>query len=103
MINSCALKPRGDVDGLERRLDPGPPVSDADLGRLSDRQLAERGVVYLPRALPEALAAFESDAVLTGALSPVIAQDFLKVKRAEYRAYTLEVHRWERKTYLEAL
>jgi glutamine synthetase len=70
---------------------------------MSDSQLAARGVGYLPRSLPEALDAFEADPVLSGALSPVIAQEFLKVKRSEYRAYSLEVHRWERKTYLEAL
>ena len=91
------------LDGLERRLAPGPQVSDANLGSLSDSALAARGVTYLPRELPEALAAFEADSVLTAALSPVIAQEFLKVKRAEYRASTLEVHRWERKTYLESV
>jgi glutamine synthetase len=91
------------LDGLERRLDPGPQVSDANLGSMSDSQLTARGVGYLPRSLPEALDAFEADPVLTGALSPLIAPEFLKVKRTEYRAYSLEVHRWERKTYLEAL
>ena len=91
------------LDGLERKLNPGAQVSDANLGSMSDSQLAARGVGYLPHSLPEALDAFEADPVLAGALSPVIAQEFLKVKRAEYRAYCLEVHRWERKTYLEAL
>jgi glutamine synthetase len=91
------------LDGLDRQLDPGLPVSDANLGTMSDSQLAARGVGYLPRSLPEALDAFEADPVLTGALSPVIAQEFLKVKRTEYRGYSLQVHPWERRTYLEAL
>ncbi|MBI5878304.1 MAG: glutamine synthetase [Chloroflexi bacterium] len=91
------------LDGLQNQLDPGPHAGDVNLGNLSDSQLAARGVGYLPRSLPEALDAFEADPVLTAALSPIIASEFLRVKRSEYLSYCLEVHPWERKTYLEAM
>ena len=57
-----------------------------DLGLLNDAELQARAIGYLPRTLPEALAAFEGDAVLTAPLSPVIASEFLKIKRSELPA-----------------
>ena len=91
------------LDGLDQRIDPGKPVSDEDLGLLNEAELQARGIGYLPRALPEALAAFEGDRVLTAPLSPVIASEFLKIKRWEMQAYNLHVHPWERRLYLEAI
>jgi glutamine synthetase len=89
------------MDGIERQTDPGAPISHADIGHFSADELAQHGVRYLPRTLPEALAAFEADSVLTAALSPVIAPEFVKVKRMELAAYEQVVHAWERKMYLE--
>ena len=91
------------LDGLDQRTDPGRPASDEDLGLLNEAELQARTIGYLPRTLPEALAAFEGDAVLTAPLSPVIASEFLKIKRLELQAYNLHVHPWERRLYLEAI
>ena len=60
----------------------------------------EHGINYLPRTLPVALDALESDAVVMEALAPVIGQEFLKVKRMEMETYNLTVHPWERQMYL---
>jgi glutamine synthetase len=89
------------LDGIQHRIDPGPALSDADVGHFTDEQIAEHGIEYLPRTLPAALKAFEEDQVLVDALSPVIAPEFLKVKRLELEAYNLHVHPWERRMYLE--
>jgi glutamine synthetase len=58
---------------------------------------------FLPRTLPEALAAFEADRLMEEALGPVIFREFLKVKHSELAAYDLHVHPWERKMYLEVI
>jgi glutamine synthetase len=90
------------LDGISRQAEPPLPVQD-DLGQLSDREAEARGLELLPRTLPEALAAFETNQVLTEALGEVIAGEFLRVKRGELAAYDLHVHPWERQLYLEAI
>jgi glutamine synthetase len=52
--------------------------------------------------LKEALDQFEDDAVVRGALGP-IADEFLRLKRAEWREYHAHVGSWEIQRYLTAL
>jgi glutamine synthetase len=73
------------------------------VGHLSDQEAAAHGLGFLPRSLPEALDALEADPVITEALGPIILPEFLKVKRTELAAYDLQVHPWERATYLEVI
>ena len=89
------------LDGIRNHIDPGTPISDIDVGHMSEADMADHGVQYLPRSAVDALNAFEQDAVLVDALSPIIAPEFLKVKRLEMDAYNLHVHQWERQMYLE--
>ncbi len=89
------------LDGIENNIDPGEPLSDIDVGHMSEADMAEHEVQYLPRSAPEALTALEADSVLMDALSPVVGPEFLKVKRLEIDTYNLHVHAWERQMYLE--
>jgi len=89
-------------DGLQNQLHPGEPFNDEDVGHFSEEQRLRHGIAYLPRALSVALDALESDEILMSALSPVIGQEFLKVKRLELETYHLTVHPWERRMYMEA-
>jgi len=91
-----------DPDGIQNKIEPPAPVSE-DVGHLSEAEARERGLEYLPRTLPEALAAFEADSVIAAALGPIIFNEYLKVKRLELAAYNLHVHAWERNMYLETL
>ncbi len=90
------------LDGIERELALPAPVGD-DVGHLSTDEAVARGLRFLPRSLPDALAAVEADSVVTEALGPVVATEFLNVKRSELATYDLVVHPWERQMYLEAL
>ncbi len=89
-------------EGIRKRFTPPPPVN-VDVGHLSPAEVESRGLTLLPNSLPEALDALEADETLTGALGPVIAPEFLKVKRGELAAYNLTVHPWEREMYLESV
>ena len=88
------------LHGIERGLLPGEPITD-DIGHLSARETAVRGLERLPRNAPEALDALEADDVIMEALGPVIGPGFLRLRRSEAAAYALEVGDWERATYLE--
>ena len=82
------------LDGIERGLDPGPDTPD-DLFVLSLAQIRERGIALLPQTLGEALDALEADAVVSGALGPTLAREFVALKRDEQLAYARHVSEWE--------
>jgi glutamine synthetase len=88
------------LDGVEQGLLLGEPTLD-DIGHLNAADASARGLELLPRSAPEALDALEGDAVLMDALGPVIGPGFLRLRRSEVAAYSLEVGDWERATYLE--
>jgi glutamine synthetase len=87
------------LDGIDRKLDPGAPHND-NLYALTPEQLTERGIQVLPQNLEQALNALEADAVICDAIGPV-ADEFLKLKRAEWLEYMRYVSDWELKSYLE--
>jgi glutamine synthetase len=74
------------LDGLNRSLDPGLPVSQ-DPDTLSEDQLATMGIERLPKTLEEALDALEADPVLTAALGELLARSYVAIKRSEIAAY----------------
>ena len=74
------------LDGMQRHLDPGPPIG-VDPDTLSAEQLATVGIKRLPQTLEEALAALETDAVLSEALDPLLLRSYLAIKRSEIEAY----------------
>ncbi|MCY4061277.1 MAG: glutamine synthetase family protein [Chloroflexi bacterium] len=90
------------LDGLQKRREPSEPFHDEDVGHFSEEQRLHHDIDYLPRTLPVALDALENNEILMSALSPVIGQEFLKVKRLELDTYNLTVHPWERQMYMEA-
>jgi glutamine synthetase len=89
------------LDGIARELDPGEP----NLGNLYSADLEtmrEQGVQSLPQSLPEALGHLEEDAVIRDALGP-IADEFIRLKRDEWREYHSQVECWELRRYLTVL
>ncbi len=90
------------LDGIRNRIDPGPPFQ-GDIGHLTPAEIEKYGLTFLPRTLPEALAALEADEVVAGAVGEVALSHFLSVKRHELAQYELEVHPWERATYLDVV
>ena len=90
------------LDGIRRQLDPGPAFHH-DIGHMTPEEIAAASIGYLPRNLHDALAALVADEVVAGAVGPEALRHFLTVKQNELARYELEVHPWERETYLEVL
>ena len=88
------------ADGIRRQLVPPPPFQ-GDIGHLTAEEVERYGIGYLPRSLPEALAALERDKVVAAAVGETALKHFLIVKRHELATYETHVHPWERETYLE--
>lgn len=83
------------LDGVERRLDPGPPTE------LIYEPPVERQTI--PFSLSEALDALEADAYLRSCLGEQFVQAFTAQKRDEARRFALAVTDWELREYVGAL
>jgi glutamine synthetase len=75
------------LDGVKRELDPSEPALD-DPGNYSEEKRRSLGIRRYPATLKEALDNLEKDAVLTGALGPLLTQSFLAVKRLEWQSFS---------------
>lgn len=89
------------LDGIARRLDPGPACVD-DLFALSLADIAHRGIEVLPQSLGSAIDALERDEVVCGALGDSLAAEFIRLKRAEWTEYARHVSDWELQRYATA-
>lgn len=73
------------LDGIARELDPGEAV-EVDPATLPEAVRGRRGMARYPADLGTALAAFEQDAVVQGALGPELSAAFAAVRRTEWEA-----------------
>ncbi len=88
------------LDGIDNTLTLPPAVED-DLHAMSPLEWAERGLRPLPRDLSQALDDFESDRVVNAALGAVLSAEYVRLKRAEYDAWSVHVSDWERERYAD--
>jgi glutamine synthetase len=89
------------LDGVRRGLDPGEPNRD-NAYAVGLEEMTRRGVRLLPQSLTEALDEFARDEVVRGGLGP-IADEFLRLKRAEWNEYHRQVTSWEVERFLTML
>ncbi|MBV9281330.1 MAG: glutamine synthetase [Chloroflexi bacterium] len=88
------------LDGVERRLDPGPATpGDPAIEAARDPTLPEAHPI--PPTLERALDHLERDDTLRAALGDLIFDEFVKVKRSEWDAFRLHVGDWDRDWYLD--
>jgi glutamine synthetase len=82
------------LDGIDRKLDPGPAAFGVYEGE---------GWETMPFTLGEAIDALEADSYMRSKLSEQFVQAFTTIKRSEVRRFSLAVTDWELREYLEAL
>ncbi|WP_431026057.1 glutamine synthetase family protein [Halomonas sp. H5] len=84
-------------DGLKNELDPGAPDnSDSIPGSPAE-------IRYLPRTLGDAIAAFDQDAVIQGAMPAEMASLYRDLKTDEWARYCAAVTDWEKSMYEDYL
>jgi glutamine synthetase len=88
------------MDGVRRKLDPGPPTN-VNLYEEDAQALARRGIEVLPQTLTAALDALERDPVVKEGLGNDLASEFIRLKRMEWTEYARHVSDWECERYLE--
>lgn len=89
------------MDGVEKELQVPAPLTDVNIYELTKAERIERQIGELPASLLQAMDEFEKDAVMQEAMGPVLAETFIRAKRAEWEEYRTHVMDWEVGRYLE--
>ncbi len=88
------------LDGIQRNLEPPTPVEE-DIYDMSEHERAERGIEVLPENLGDALRELAKDTYLQETLGHALCKKYLELKMREWRDFSVTVHEWERKKYLD--
>jgi glutamine synthetase len=95
-----AVMLRAGLDGIDQKIDPGPPVNK-NIYKMSQRERRHLRIEELPATLAEALDVFEKSELMRDTLGDHIFQHFLEAKREEWFDYSSQVSPWERERYLK--
>ena len=86
------------LDGIDKNM-PLPEPIEADVYRMSDAELSERGVAKLPRTLDEAIRLAEDSELLEQALGTTVMDNLLENKRLEWQQFCNTVTDYELARY----
>lgn len=100
LYQGLAVSIAAGLEGIERQLDPGPPINFDTYSKSRD-ELVEAGVHRLPANLGEALDAFQSDSTLIEAFGKEFHSEVESYKRREWDEYNTVVDQWEIDKYLK--
>jgi glutamine synthetase len=92
---------RAGLDGVERELDPGPPVNK-NIYKMSHRERRHLRIDELPGNLSDAIDELEKSDLMRETLGDHIIDHFIAAKRAEWDSYIRHVSPWEIERYLNA-
>jgi glutamine synthetase len=93
---ATALIVAAGIEGIEKNLHPGEPISS----QTYDWQTPPPNATRLPRTLLEAIDAFADDPLVHETFAPQLISDYVTMKNQEWDAYHSEVTDWERSQYL---
>ena len=96
---ACAATLAAGLDGIQNQMDPG-AKNNENLYVLSEAELADRGITFLPTTLSAALDCLEQDDVVKAALGDTYAPYYIQIKRDEWADYHQSISQWETDNYL---
>ena len=96
---ALAVMLRSGLDGIEQKLDPGPPVNK-NIYKMSHRERRHLRIDELPGNLSEALDELEKDDLVRETLGEHLFEHFVAAKREEWHDYIKHVSPWEIDRYL---
>ncbi len=98
---ALAVMLRAGLDGIEKKMDPGPPVNK-NIYTMSHRERRHLRIDELPGNLSEALDELEKDDLVRDTLGEHLFEHFVAAKREEWLDYIKHVSPWEIERYLGA-
>ncbi|MDR1564349.1 MAG: type I glutamate--ammonia ligase [Oscillospiraceae bacterium] len=89
------------LDGIKNKLTPPAGVDMKNIFHMSPEERAADGIESLPGSLEEAIAAFEKNDVIKGALGEHVTEKYIESKKAEWDSYRISISQWEIDNYLQ--
>src|SRR6266576_2761692 len=96
---ALAVMLRSGLDGIEKKIDPGPPINK-NIYKMSHRERRHLRIDELPGNLNEALDELEKDELVRETLGDHLFEHFVTAKREEWLDYIKHVSPWEIDRYL---
>ncbi len=96
---ALAVVLRAGLDGLEKQIDPGPPINK-NIFKMSHRERRHLRIDELPGNLSEALDELEKNDLVRETLGEHLFEHFVAAKREEWFDYIKHVSPWEVDRYL---
>jgi glutamine synthetase len=90
------------LEGIEQGYELPEPM-ETNLYHLTPEQRRERGIVSLPETLGEAIDELAQSDLVRKALGDHIFDNYVRLKRAEWDDYRVQLTQWEMERYLKAL
>jgi glutamine synthetase len=90
------------LEGIERGYELPAPM-ETNLYHLTPEQRRERGIVSLPETLGEAIDELAASDLMRRALGDHIFDNYVRLKRAEWDEYRVQLTKWELERYLPVL
>jgi glutamine synthetase len=90
------------LEGIERGYELPPPM-EKNLYKLTPEDRKERGIVALPETLGEAIDELAESELARKALGDHVFDNYVKLKRAEWDDYRVQLTPWELEKYLPVL
>ena len=90
------------IDGIENKIDPGDPI-DVNIFNLTGAERDEMGIGSLPNTLKDATYHLSTNEILKEALGSHVHDNIIRLAKAEWDAYRVQVHEWEIKRYLNTV
>lgn len=88
--------------GIEEKTELPAPV-ERDIFHLSEEERKKFGIANLPGSLGEAIREVENSELVRKTLGEHVYKNWLKVKKAEWDEYRVQVHKWEMDQYFHVL
>lgn len=92
LLFACCLK--AGLDGIENKIMP-PEAINQNVFAMTQEELDSHGIKALPETLKDALDALEKDEVIQSVLGEHIVENFLEIKRKEWKEFSEVVTAWE--------
>ncbi len=96
---ALAVMLRAGLDGIEKNMDPGPPINK-NIFTMSHRERRHLRIDDLPGNLSEALDELEKDDLVRDTLGDHLFEHFVAAKREEWHDYIRHISPWEIDRYL---
>ncbi len=90
------------LSGIEEKLELRAPA-EKDIFEMNASQRKREGISELPGNLGDSIAEFEKSKLMRSALGDHVFENLLKIKKAEWDDYRVQVHQWELDRYYKLL